>query len=84
MGWQATRPQVILGTVPEAVVAQAPRWLTTLSNSMLERNAVQASSIELLREASPRATLPVEEVVPGGPEDAHAASQLIASHQGPH
>ena len=50
----ATRPQAILGTVPKAVAAQAPRWLTARSNLMLERKAVQASSIKHLGEASLR------------------------------
>ena len=52
--WRTTRPQAILGTVPKAVAAQAPRRLTTRSNPMFEGKAVQASSIELLGEASSR------------------------------
>ena len=52
--WRTTRPQAILGMVSKAVEAQAPRWLTTRSNPMLEGKAVQASSIEHLGEVSPR------------------------------
>jgi hypothetical protein len=51
---RATRPHAILGMVPKSVAMQAPRWLTTRSNLMLEGKAVQASSIEHLGEASPR------------------------------
>ena len=52
--WRSTRPQAILGMVPKAVEAQEPRWLTTRGNPMLERKAVQASSIKHLGEASLR------------------------------
>ena len=52
--WQAARPQAILSTVPKAMAAQAPRWLTTRDNPMLERKTVQASSIKHLGEASSR------------------------------
>ena len=51
---RATRLHAILGTVPKTVATQAPRWLTTRSNPMLEGKAVQASSIEHLGEALPR------------------------------
>ena len=50
--WRATRPQAVLGTVPKAVVTQAPRRLTTRNNPMLEEKAIQTSSIEHLGEAS--------------------------------
>ena len=51
---RATRPHAILGTVPKTVATQAPRWLMTRSNLMLEGKAVQASAIEHLGKASPR------------------------------
>ena len=51
---RATRLHTILGTVLKTVATQAPRWLTTRSNPMLEGKAVQASSIKLLGEALPR------------------------------
>jgi hypothetical protein len=49
---RTTRQQAIPSTVSEAVATQAPWRHTARNNPMLEGEAVQASSIELLGEAS--------------------------------
>jgi hypothetical protein len=48
---RATRPRAVLGTMSKTMTTQKPRRLLTRSNSMLEGEAIQALSIELLGEA---------------------------------
>jgi hypothetical protein len=62
---QTTRQQAISGTVPEAVAMQASWRHMARNNLMLEGEAVQGPSIELLGEASSRWCFELWSSLPG-------------------